>query len=106
MTLYSIPCVPNGRARWDQRTQLDGRDFMLSFSWNSRDGHWSLSIADQDSVPIVSGIRLVTNFQLLRSVDPRRPPGELVVVDTDAEPVDPDYGSLGTKQQLIYVSVG
>lgn len=105
-TLFTIPCVPNGQARWTQRTTLDGRDYQLSFDWSSRDGHWIMSIADQDASPIKSGIKLVSTWPLLgvALLDSRRPAGELWILDTQGQGVDPGFSDLGSDFLLAYVS--
>ncbi len=106
MTIYAVPCVPGVQSNWVQRTQLDGRDFMFRFVWNQRDGHWSIDLADQDSIAIASGIKLVINRDLLATVvDDRRPPGTLVVIDLlGTNDVDPGFADLGDRFALEYVS--
>lgn len=65
-----------------QRTTLDGRDYVLYFKWNQRNGRWYVDVFDQDERPIAVGVKLVTNFPLLRLFrDPRKPAGQLTVVD-------------------------
>jgi hypothetical protein len=98
-----VPCTPNGQARWTQRTAIAGRDYQLTFDWNQRTGHWSLSLADQDGSPIASGLQLVTNWPLLRTVlDTRCPPGLLVVIDTLDRGEDPGFSDLGSRFVLAY----
>jgi hypothetical protein len=98
-----IPCTPNGQARWTQRTQLSGRDYQLTFDWNQRLGQWSLSIADQDGVPIRTGVRLVSGWPLLRGViDSRSPPGVLAIDDMQNTGLDPGFSDLGTGFKLVY----
>ncbi len=102
--------VPLGRdateSNWIQRTQLDGVDFIFRLLWSQRDGHWGLDIADQDSVPIASGLKLVTGQSLLGTcVDPRKPAGDLIVADTLArDDLDPGFDDLGTRFLLLYVT--
>ena len=109
--MMEVPCTPDGASHWTQRTTLDGRDYLLTFDWNQRDGSWSLAVADQDGATRATGRRLSTGFPLLREVrDARRPPGELVVVDTLAsdtrEPEDPSFASLGARHVLVYLAAG
>jgi hypothetical protein len=99
-----VPCPPAGFARWTQRTSLAGRDYVLEFDWIERAGKWALSIADHDDVSIRAGMVLATNFPLLRGViDSRRPPGELVIVDTTgANDVDVGFVGLDGRFLLVY----
>lgn len=103
MALLQIPSIPEGQARWQQRTTLQGRDFLLTFEWSQRDGHWYLSMADVDGTPIFTGRKLVDRWPLLRYVlDAKRPPGEVFVADTLEQGKDPDFTDLGTRCVLIY----
>jgi len=100
-----IPCSSDGQSTWRQRTALDGRDYILSFDWVQRLGHWLFAISDQDGSPIVSGIVLVTNWPLLRGVtDARIPRGHLVLDDTTGRNEDPDFSGLGVRFKLLYFS--
>jgi hypothetical protein len=44
---------------------LDGIRYILTFTWNTRGEFWSLSVADANEEPIVSGIKLVVGYDLL-----------------------------------------
>lgn len=106
--MIEIPCKPSGDAHWTQRTALDGRDFLLTFDWNQRDGGWRLSIADVDGAQILTGRRLSVGVSLLVGVvDPRAPTGVLFVADTqhpaDGLALDPDFTGLGDRWALAYV---
>lgn len=101
---FHIPCAPGGAASWTQQTPLEGRYYQLTFDWHARTGVWKLDLADADGTPIRSGIALLLNVSLLAGlVDPRRPPGALVVVDTTgAEDADPGFDTLGGRFKLVY----
>ena len=101
-----VPCTPNGVARWTQRTALDGVDYLLTFRWSQREGHWLLDVATAEASPIVSGLALVVGSLLLVGVvDARRPAGQLVAVDTTgANDADPAFDDLGTRFVLTYVT--
>lgn len=106
--MVTIPCTPGAAAHWTQRTSLAGRDYVLTFRWNQRMGHWVLSLADQDGVMIRAGLVLATLAPLLRGVvDARRPPGELVVLDAaGTNDLDPGFSDLGARFQLCYADPG
>ena len=101
-----VPCTPSGVSRWTQTTTLDDVSFVLTFAWSQREGRWILDIADAEGAAIVSGLALVTSQPLLRGVvDPRRPRGELIVMDTSgAEDLDPAFADLGDRFALMYVT--
>lgn len=99
----SIPCEAAGQSNWRQRTVIEGRDYVLRFDWNQRNGSFYLSIADQDGSAIATGIKLVTDWPLLFGVvDARRPPGELMIIDEKGEGLDPSFSELGTRFSLVY----
>lgn len=104
--MLAVPCTPSGVSCWTQRTTLDGASFVLKFDWYGRDGKWRLSLADADGVPIRTGIVLVTGVRLLaRVVHPRRPRGDLAVIDaTGANDVDPGFSDLGARFRLYYIT--
>lgn len=95
--------VTSDQPLYQQNTTLDGRDYILTFAYNARDFSWYLDIADQDAVPISSGIRIVVDWDLLkRCVDARRPPGILVANDLSGAGIDPGKDDFGTRVELIY----
>jgi hypothetical protein len=108
VAVVTIPCAAANSARWTQRTSVAGREYELAFDWNERRGRWSLSLADQDGSPIATGVTLVTSYPLLRGViDPRRPPGDLFIVDTTGlNDLEPGFADLGTRFVLAYFDPG
>ena len=118
MALVQIPCMPGADSRWQQRTALDGVDYLLTFYWTQRDGAWRLDVADQDGNPIATGRKLVCNWPILRGVlgtraswgiagvvDTFPPAGILAVIDTLGEDMDPGFNDLGTRCVLLYGSL-
>jgi hypothetical protein len=103
--MRTIPCAPTGQSNWQQRTTLGGRDYVLRFDWHQRTGGWYLGLYDQDDAPIAVGLRLVVHYPLLRGVvDPRRPPGQIVVADLQGlGDVDPGFADLGTRFLLLHL---
>lgn len=99
----NIPCKPNGQSRWQQRTQMSGRDYLLTFEWNQRLGQWWLLLSDQDDKPI-RAFMLNTNWPLLKGcVDSRRPPGNLILLDTGGKHEGCTFSGLGDRWQLVYL---
>lgn len=83
---------------------IDGSSYRLSFTWNERTKGWSLDIAEENGLPIISGIRLVCNWHLLgRSQDTRLPPGMLSCMSLDPDDdSDPQLEDLGRRVRLVY----
>lgn len=102
MSTQIIP-TNGGTPFYNQVTTLDGVDYLFSFHWNARDGYWYFDMADQDGVPIVSSVKLVVSWDLLRRcVDARRPPGLLFAQDTSGAFVDAGFSDLGERVLLSY----
>ncbi len=100
--IFEIPVLEN-TASWQQRTALDGTDYILEFNWNGRGGAWYLSILDLDGNAIVRSIKLVSNWPLLRRRrDERLPPGELMMYDATGEISSAGYDQLGRQVTLNY----
>lgn len=98
-----IPPIANTRGSLSMRTQLDGRDYVITLQWNQRMRRWCMDIADQDSVMIAAGVVLVVDFPLLSLVtDERKPPGSLAILDLQSPRVDPGLDTLGIRHQLVY----
>ena len=84
---------------------LEGRDYVLRFVYSERCGDWHLSIFDADESPIVTGIRVVSNFPLLHRLnDARLPPGMLIALDMGRVAKDPGLEDFGARVRLAYLS--
>jgi hypothetical protein len=104
-TLLTIPVV-EGRAHTTQRINLDGRVYTLVMKWNEGQETWYLSLYDSEESPIVQGLRIVSNWPLLRyyHFDTRTPPGELYAQDLtgDGSPPGFDDFGIGKRVELTY----
>lgn len=91
---------------YQQRTRLEGRDYVLSFAYNSREERWYLSLADETESPIATGMKLISNWELLHPYryDPRTPPGALAVSELSGDGSPPTQLELGEGKrcELLY----
>lgn len=102
--------IPSGGPAYGtQRLTLDGRVYTIGLAWNQLTEGWFLSLLDSEERPIISGVRVVSNWPLLRwkRFDPRCPPGELAAVtgNPDESPPGFDDFGIGKRVQLTYFSV-
>lgn len=105
--MIEIPTSFNGESHVEQRTTLSGRDYVLRFDWNQRDGHWFLGIFQPNGDPVITGLKLVVSWRLLGArTEALRPPGELLVFDTQAPEIDPGFNDLGARHGLVYFEPG
>jgi hypothetical protein len=101
VSVFEIPTPSQDEPFASQRTVLDGREYVLRFSWNDREDRWYLEIADEADSPIASGIKIVPNIALARRVrDERMPPGWILALSEDDTP--PLLGELGGRVKLYY----
>jgi len=84
MAVYRIPVRPSARSPFfEQRTSLDGAEYVLKFKWNERRSRWTFDLADQSEDPIISGVTVNTGFDFLaRVTDSRKPAGILTALDS------------------------
>lgn len=94
-------------AQSTQTVTLGSVVYSFTFTFNTRCLSWDLSIAEQNGTPIVSGIKLLPQLDLLsRHKDARLPPGALLTVDVQEanKALRPTKTQLGTKLILVYLT--
>lgn len=101
MATLLVP-VTTAAAYGQQKTRLDGRDYILRLAYNERLDRWFLSIFDDQEEPLVMGIRLVANWPLLRHYhwDERVPPGELMAMSLTTDVTPPGFADLGEGRRV------
>jgi hypothetical protein len=78
VVIIPFPDLPN----FTQDVALDGTVYRLRVLWNERAGSWSLSFLTPGDAPILEGMKLVLDTELLaRFPGLPLPPGELWVLD-------------------------
>ena len=103
-----IPVTIGDAAHFDERVELDGVTYVLTFHWNARRGLWALDVnvpgADFDDLNGVAGMTIVANWPLLRRYHYRNgvPPGELMASDPTLVLDGPDFTWSGVT--LMYVT--
>jgi hypothetical protein len=87
---------------------IDNIPLRFVFRWNSIGNFWVMSIADRDQNPIVSGIKLVVQYEILsRYISILPVSGELYVVDGQGkydEILQDDFTN--GRLELVYVPEG
>jgi len=89
---------------WTQVTTLDGTAYLLTFRYNVRESVYYLQVESADAtVTFAQGIKLVSNFPLLRSI--ATPPGELMALAPANDDGPAALGELGPGQrvELLYI---
>lgn len=90
---------------YTQKVTLDGQTFTLEFKWNIREEFWYMNLLNDDNVAIVSGIKIVTNWPLLRRVtNEERPLGDFFAYDITDVGTEAGFEELGERVLLLYFS--
>lgn len=101
LTLRTYP----GDPLYEVRYNLEGREYFFTFDWSGKEEVYYLKIEDANRNVLLSGLKLVCNWPLLRRyVDSRLPYGELGIVsltDDDSPPGLYDLGE-GARCVLTY----
>ncbi len=85
------------------RTVLDGVEYVLLFNWNGREQLWNLSIMDASEAPIIMGMVLAADMELIGRFSVNgMPPGLLQLYDTSGNQEDAGRNDLGTRHRLFY----
>ena len=104
MATILIPTAQDDTANYEQQVDLDGTTYKLVFEFNVRDGFWYLDILTPTDTPIRHGIKIVSDFPLLRLITGAdRPPGEAVAADPSNSGVEAGLNDLGGAVQLVYI---
>ncbi len=101
MATYKIPLTPEAQTF---SIALAGINYQFKLAWNSIANLWTLDIADANEVPIISGIPLVANTDLLEPYPYLGFNGRLIAQTDGAPNVAPTYENLGSLGQLYFVT--
>jgi hypothetical protein len=109
--IHIIPTFTDTYARWKQYVDLSKVRYGLYFAWNTRVRTWHLTVTDMNDTPILAGVRLVPEIDLLKkykAAAPELPPGILRVLDRELDPktAELDRRNLGTRFVLSYTDFG
>jgi hypothetical protein len=77
--------------------------YLIRLVWNRRDQRWYLDLLSAEGEPIRHGLKVVTNFPLLRQlIQQDRPEGWLLAINA-LDDNDPGLEDLGAQVKLTYV---
>ncbi len=94
-------------SQWSEQIELDETIFILGFTWNSLNEFWFMDIYNQDSVPLVLGIRIVPNYNLTAAYAGNgMPEGDILCINVVDAPDEIGRYDMGQKFQLVYFGFG
>lgn len=103
MTQRIVDTLTDGTTSYEQRTELDGEEWLLSFRWNARIDRWFMSISALDGTPVLTGACVSLNIPLNRRAV-SGPPGAFVALSETAQEDPPGLLELGARVKLYYIS--
>lgn len=103
MAMLEIPTLTDGTQRYQQRTDLDGTDYLLTFAYSLRRDRWTLSIDGLDGTPILTGQTIHLRIPLNRRAV-GGPPGVLFAVPESGVVDPPGLHDLGEGVKLYYLT--
>lgn len=84
---------------------IEGVIYIFQFRWNTIHEYWTFDILNYESVPLISGVKVVINYPLLnRYASSLLPPGEIIALDTSGKLERVGRNDLGDSVKLIYVT--
>lgn len=84
------------------RVVLDGKEFLVRFTYNDAYDYWTFGIYDQEENPIVAGIKMVPNFPLSFFYESNGLPNGTFGVISDLERVGRS-AFLDGKTQFVFI---
>lgn len=110
--MQTIPLPTELADSFVQRTRIEGVDYTLRYSHNSRTDSWTIDISalggnDQQDIPIITGMKIFIGNDLLRYASHElSPPGTLLAISSDGTRKAPTLNELGPRVRLYYLAEG
>jgi hypothetical protein len=98
-----IPTLTDGTEAYDQRTQLEGVEYLFALRYNFRRELWTFSIQALDGTPILTGQTVFVGIILNRRAV-GGPPGILMAISETDNIDPPQLQELGTRVKLCYLT--
>lgn len=99
-----IPFIEDPQFR--EQIDLDNQTFILIFKWNALNEYWTMDILNGNLIPIVYGIKIVTQFNLTEQiVQTGMPLGDILCQNIVGGFETIVRDSMTTTNQLVYYDV-
>lgn len=101
MILQEIPLLPNSADQTLDIT-LDEVPYTLRVMWNERFGYFSLSVSFRDGEAVLTNIKMVNNFPLVKRFQRLDMAGDLYFLHKGGKTYRPTYADIGVNYVLYY----
>ncbi len=102
LAILEIPTLTDGSLTYDERVELDGVEYVLTFAWNARRERWAFSVNGLDGADILTGQTVSLGIILNRRAV-AGPPGVFMAVSTSDDVAPPGLTDLGGRVRLLYL---
>lgn len=93
-----------GQASFSEEITLENKVYRFRFDWNTSGQYWSMSIYNRDLELLVSGIKIVLDYELISDYAYMGlPEGEIYAMDTSNELLTIGRNDIGDRVFLAYV---
>ncbi len=97
-----LPVFQDG-ARFQFACELETITYTFTFRWNERDSAWFMDMGDGAGTPIVTGIKVSLNLDLLAQTRATGlPTGLLMAFDTSDTDTEAGFADLGLRVKIYY----
>lgn len=100
---FIVPTLTDGTEAYDQRTQLDGTEYIFQFRYNLRRELWSFSIVALDGTYLLTGQTVHVGIALNRRAV-GGPPGIFIAMSETDDISSPTLQELGERVKLCYLT--
>ncbi len=101
MSAFEIPLSPEAQ---QFNISLGGVTYGVNLYWNANSSTWCIDLSDNSGNPIVRGIPLVANVNLLEQYAYLGIGGQLIVQSDDDPNAPPTSDNLGSISHLYFVT--
>ena len=94
-------------AYWKEQITLDNEIFVLYFKWNALNEFWVMDIYNRDEDPIILGIKIVPNYNLLAAYTQiNQPKGDIICQNIVGSFDEISRFDMSQKFELVYYNQG
>jgi hypothetical protein len=101
MAIFEIPLLPQAQTL---NIKIGSAYYNLLLLWNHQTLNWNLDIMDNDGVPVLRGVPLVVNVNLLEQYGYLNFGGQLIAVNDNSSDSPVPYADLGVTSHLRFVT--
>jgi hypothetical protein len=106
--MEKIQTYQDSTSNFEQEILLGDRMMKLIIWWNSRSEAWYMSLEDSDTDDIVSGIKIIPNWALVKQYRANLPnfEGDIIAIPTDSNAEERiTYDNLNNGYELNYLTI-